>query len=49
MKSFATTAALALVASSQNEGAQALKVSTESAVEAQVSTAASSSDHDLRF
>jgi len=49
MKSFATTAALALVASSQNEGVSALKVASESAVEAQVSTAASTSDHDLSF
>ena len=49
MKSFATTAALALVASSQTEGVSALKVSTESAVESQVSTAASSSDQYLSF
>merc|ERR1712127_912802 len=34
-KSFATTAALALVASSQTEGVSALKVSTESAVQSQ--------------
>ena len=49
MKSFATTATMALIASSQHEGVSALKVSTESAVEAQVSTAASTSKQNSSF